>query len=218
MKNIKLLNTGLHPITVRYLFQLNRYVEFLGMIRLVCREGTPPMMLQIRIKNINAEFIKYCSLLTQAKLSGKKEEECIFFINNFYYIITKLMNFETIISQDDPYSFAKKFNNEVETYLLILFNDYFPSMTKLINKCVTSNELNASTMREKSAIDQNEVNYNKSIIDSTNKSVFSSVANEFNTTFRNKLTDIKKHIFSVFVNEENAKLIYKKFLEELIMK
>lgn len=186
---------------------------------MVCRDTTPPMMLQIRIKNINAEFIKYCSLLTQAKLSGKKEEECIFFINNFYYIITKLMNFESIISQDDPYSFAKKFNNEVETYILIIFNDIFPSMTKLINKCISNNELNATTIRDKTVIiDQNETNYNKTVIDNTNKQIFITVANEFNTTFRVKLGDIKKSIFTVIVNEENAKLIYKKLLEELIMK
>ena len=196
-----------------------RYVEFLGMVRMVCRDTTPPMMLQIRLKNINAEFIKYCSLLTQAKLSGKKEEECIFFINNFYYIITKLMNFELIISQDDPYSFAKKFNNEVETYILILFNDHFSSMTKLVNKCISNNELNVSTMRDKSLIvDQNETNFNKNIIDSTNKQVFTTIANEFNTTFRAKLVDLKKVIYVVIVNDENAKLIYKKFLEELIVK
>jgi hypothetical protein len=128
------------------------------------------------------------------------------------------MNFESIISQDDPYSFAKKFNNDVETYLLILFNDHFPTMTKLINKCVANNELNTSTMRDKSVMDQNEVNYNKSVIDSTSKQVFSSVANEFNTIFRAKLSDIKKFIFSVIVNEDSARLIYRKFLEELIMK
>ena len=123
------------------------------------------------------------------------------------------MNFKSIISQEDPYCFAKKFNNDVETYILILFNDHFPSMTKLINKCILNNEFNTTNVRE-----QNETNYNKNIIDSTNKQTFSSVASEFNSTYRVKFGEIKKSIFTVIVNEENAKLINKKFLEELIIK
>ena len=83
----------------------------------------------------------------------------------------------------------------------------------MINKCILNNEFNTTNVRE-----QNETNYNKNIIDSTNKQTFSSVASEFNSTYRVKFGEIKKSIFTVIVNEENAKLINKKFLEELIIK
>jgi len=212
VKNIKLINTGLHPITVRF-------VEFLGMIKLLCKD-TIPLMLQLRIKNINQEFIKYCSLLTQAKLSNKKEEDSVFFINNLYYIITKLHNFESITSQEDPQSYTKIFNNKIETYIYILFNDYFGSMTNLINKCVANLEIMNVSVRDpnKSMMDPNELTINKGVIDSLNKQVFVTTANDFNTNFRNKLNEIKKSIFNVIINDDNSKFIYRKFLEELILK
>ena len=48
----------------------------------------------------------------------------IFFINNLYYVLIKLNDFDAMKEENEPQSFYKVLNNKRETYLNILIKKF----------------------------------------------------------------------------------------------
>ena len=65
---------------------------------------------------------------------------------------------------------------------------------------------------------QNEVTFNQNEVNKVNKNELKNIAQHFNSKYRDILNVIKKDVFSNIKDQENAKMTYTKFLQELLNK
>jgi hypothetical protein len=140
----------------------------------------------------------------------------IFFINNLYYVLIKLNDFDAMKEENDPQSFDKVLNNKRETYLNILIKKHFDDINKIILKCISKNE-NADN-KTNQTIGQNGVIFLDSEINKLTKSELKTISQHFNSKYRDILNLVKKDIYSSIKDSENSKLTYTKFLSELLTK
>jgi hypothetical protein len=221
-KNTKLIVNGIHTVT----YKLG---EFLSMLNLICKYTTTTPMLISRIKQIQKHFNQFFYEITEnQKFSSNYEREeivTVFFINNLYYILTKLHDFDAIMAAEDPDSFDKTFNNKIENYCNIIFKRHFEELNKLLQSCLAKMEHSESvkdtnTTREinKSIMDPNEVNFNKSEIEKVNKNDLKYIGTYFNSKYRDIFESVKKDLYESVKDKENAKLIFKKFLNDIVVK
>ena len=144
--------------------------------------------------------------------NDREELITIFFINNLYYLLVKLSDFEAIKEEKDTESFDKVLNNKREMYLNLLINKYFEEMNKLLQRCVSKND-KASNIQQ-----QNEINFIEEEVNKLNKNDLKNVAQYFNSKYRDILNSVKKNIYNNITDNENAKITYTKFLNELLNK
>ena len=213
-KNSKLLVNGIHTVT-------HKLGEFLSMLNLMSKQTSSTPMIFAKVKNIQVAFNKFFYELTENyKFSNNNEREetvTVFFINNLYYLLKKLDDFDIIKEEKDPDSFDKVFNNKRETYLNILIRKYFDDMNKLIQNCLPKGEdNNIKTQQQQHQQQQNEVTFIQKEVAKINKNELKSIANHFNAKYRDILNNVKKDIFSNIKDQENAKTTYNKFLQELL--
>jgi hypothetical protein len=208
-KNPKLLNNGIHSIT-------HKVGELLSMINLINKNTTNTPMILVKIKEIQIEFNKFFSTLAETmKYNNNNDREeliTIFFINNLYYLLIKLNDFEAIKDEKDTESFDKVLNNKREMYLNLLINKYFEEMNKILQRCTPKND-KASNIQS-----QNETNFIESEVNKLNKNDLKTIAQYFNSKYRDTLNNVKKSIYSNITDNENAKITYTKFLNELLNK
>jgi vacuolar protein sorting-associated protein 52 len=219
-KNTKLLINGIHTVT----YKLG---EFLSMLNLICKHTTTTPMLLSRIKLIQKHFNQFFYEITENyKFNTNYEREeivTVFFINNLYYLLTKLHDFEAITASEDPDSFDKTFNNKMENYSNIIFKKHFEELNKILGLCMAKSD-NPETVRDttrdinKSIFDPNEVNFNKNEIDKITKNEFKLVGSHFNSKYKDIFDNVKKDVYESIKDKENAKLIHKKFLNDIVVK
>ena len=208
-KNPKLLNNGIHSVT-------HKVGELLSIINLISKNTTNTPMILVKIKEIQSSFNKFFSTLAETmKYNNNNDREeliTIFFINNLYYLLVKLSDFEAIKDEKDTESFDKVLNNKREMYLNLLINKYFEEMNKLLQRCVSKNDkaLNAQP--------QNEITFINEEVNKLNKNDLKNIAQYFNSKYRDILNSIKKNIYNNITDNENAKITYTKFLNELLNK
>jgi len=110
------------------------------MINLISKNTTNTPMILVKIKEIQLQFNQFFSTLAESmKYNNNNDREeliTIFFINNLYYLLVKLSDFEAIKDENDKESFDKVLNNKREMYLNLLINKYFEDMNKLLQKCL----------------------------------------------------------------------------------
>ena len=187
-------------------------------------------MLLAKIKQIQKQFNQFCAEITENnKFSNNMEREetvSVFFINNVYYILTKLHDFDTIMASDDSDSFDRIFNNKIESYINLLFRKYFEDLNKILQVCFVRNE-GMESIREKdpdmnnrSVLDPNDVSMvvDKKEIEKVNKSDLKNIAINFNNKYREILERVRKEISEAIKDKDNSKFITKKFLHELVNK
>jgi hypothetical protein len=221
MKNTKLLINGIHTVT----YKLG---EFLGMLNLIWKHSTSTEMLAMRIKVIQKSFNKFFYEISENNrfnnITEREEMVDIFFINNLYYLLTKLSDFQAIIFSEDSDAFDKTFNNKIESYMNILIKKYFKDIHRIISVCIVKNEQvennNANTTRDinKSIFDPNEMNFNKIEVEKLTKNELKLMSTNFTNKYRDLFDSAKKDIYESIKDKENAKLIFKKFLDEVIVK
>ena len=208
-KNPKLLNNGIHSVT-------HKVGELLSMINLISKNTTNTPMILVKIKEIQIEFNKFFSTLAETmKYNNNNDREeliTIFFINNLYYLLIKLSDFEAIKEEKDNESFDKVLNDKREMYLNLLINKYFEEMNKVLQKCVSKNDKNANNQA------QNEVTFIDEEVKKLNKNDLKNIAQYFNSKYRDILNSVKKNIYNNITDNENAKITYTKFLNELLNK
>ena len=208
-KNPKLLNNGIHSVT-------HKVGELLSMINLISKNTTNTPMILVKIKEIQNQFNQFFSTLAETmKYNNNNDREeliTIFFINNLYYLLVKLSDFEAIKEEKDTESFDKVLNNKREMYLNLLINKYFEEMNKLLQRCVSKND-KASNIQQ-----QNEINFIEEEVNKLNKNDLKNVAQYFNSKYRDILNSVKKNIYNNITDNENAKITYTKFLNELLNK
>jgi hypothetical protein len=220
VKNTKLLINGIHTVT----YKLG---EFLGMLNLICKYTSTTPMLLLRIKLIQKHFNQFFYEISENyRFNNNYEREemiTVFFINNLYYLLTKLSDFEAIIYSEDTDSFDKTFNNKMESFTNILIKKYFEDIHRILQNCMIKNEVletGRDTTREinKSILDPNELNLNKNEIDRLTKNELKSVASNFNAKYRDIFENVKKDVGESIKDKENSKMILKKFLDEIVFK
>ena len=208
-KNPKLLNNGIHSVT-------HKVGELLSMINLISKNTTNTPMILVKIKEIQIEFNKFFSTLAETmKYNNNNDREeliTIFFINNLYYLLVKLSDFEAIKEEKDTESFDKVLNNKREMYLNLLINKYFEEMNKLLQKCISKNDKSSNVQP------QNEINFIDEEVNKLNKNDLKNIAQYFNSKYRDILNSVKKNIYNNITDNENAKITYTKFLNELLNK
>ena len=208
-KNPKLLNNGIHSVT----FKVG---ELLSMINLISKNATDTPMILVKIKEIQQQFNQFFSTLAEPmKYNNNNDREELvtkFFINNLYYLLIKLSDFEAIKEEKDTESFDKVLNNKREMYLNLLINKYFEEMNKVLQKCVSKNDKAANNQV------QNETNFIDEEVKKLNKNDLKNIAQYFNSKYRDILNSVKKGIYSSITDNENAKITYTKFLNELLTK
>ena len=208
-KNPKLLNNGIHSVT----FKVG---ELLSMINLISKNATDTPMILVKIKEIQQQFNQFFSTLAEPmKYNNNNDREELvtkFFINNLYYLLVKLSDFEAIKEEKDTESFDKVLNNKREMYLNLLINKYFEEMNKVLQKCVSKNDKAANNQV------QNETNFIDEEVKKLNKNDLKNIAQYFNSKYRDILNSVKKGIYSSITDNENAKITYTKFLNELLTK
>ena len=211
LKNLKLISNGIHSVT-------HKLGEFLGMINLISKQTTNTPMIFAKLKEIQNLFNQFFYELTEnMKFNNNNEREemvTILFINNVYYLLVKLNDFEAMKEENDSQSFDKVLNNKRETYLNILIKKHFDEINKIIQRCISKNESN----KEKQTIGQNGVIFLDSEISKLSKNELKKIANNFNSKYRDILNVVKKEIYSSIKDPENAKLTFTKFLNELLIK
>ena len=203
MKNTKLFSNGIHSVT-------HKLGEFLSIINLISKQTTNTPMIFAKLKEIQNSFNQFFYELTEnMKFSNNNEREemvTIFFINNVYYLLVKLNDFDAMKEENDPQSFDKVLNNKRENYLNILVKKHFDEINKILQKCINKN--NQSSGQNIIFLD-NEVK-------KLTKNELKSAAQHFNNKYRDILNTVKKDIYSNIKDPENAKLTYTKFLSELL--
>ena len=211
LKNTKLFTNGIHSVT-------HKLGEFLSMINLISKQTTNTPMIFAKLKEIQNLFNQFFYELTEnMKFNNNNEREemvTILFINNVYYLLVKLNDFEAMKEENDSQSFDKVLNNKRETYLNILIKKHFDEINKIIQRCISKNESN----KEKQTIGQNGVIFLDSEISKLSKNELKKIANNFNSKYRDILNVVKKEIYSSIKDPENAKLTFTKFLNELLIK
>ncbi len=211
LKNLKLISNGIHSVT-------HKLGEFLGMINLISKQTTNTPMIFAKLKEIQNLFNQFFYELTEnMKFNNNNEREemvTILFINNVYYLLIKLKDFEAMKEENDSQSFDKVLNNKRETYLNILIKKHFDDINKIIQRCICKNESN----KEKQTIGQNGVIFLDSEISKLTKNELKKIANNFNSKYRDIINVIKKEIYASIKDSENAKLTFTKFLNELLTK
>jgi hypothetical protein len=208
-KNPKLLNNGIHSVT-------HKVGELLSMINLISKNTTNTPMILVKIKEIQNQFNKFFSTLAETmKYNNNNDREeliTIFFINNLYYLLVKLSDFEAIKEENDTESFDKVLNNKREMYLSLLINKYFEDMNRLLQRCISKND------KASNAQPQNENIFINEEVNKLNKNDLKNVAQYFNSKYRDILNSVKKNIYNNITDNENAKITYTKFLNELLTK
>ena len=208
-KNPKLLNNGIHSVT-------HKVGEVLSMINLISKNATDTPMILVKIKEIQTQFNQFFSTLAEPmKYNNNNDREELvtkFFINNLYYLLVKLSDFEAIKEEKDTESFDKVLNNKREMYLNLLINKYFEEMNKVLQKCVSKNDKVNNNQA------QNETNFIDEEVNKLNKNDLKNIAQYFNSKYRDILNSVKKGIYSSITDNENAKITYTKFLNELLTK
>ena len=208
-KNPRLLNNGIYTVT-------HKVGELLSMINLISKNTTNTPMILVKIKEIQIEFNKFFSTLAETmKYNNNNDREeliTIFFINNLYYLLVKLNDFEEIKDEKDTESFDKVLNNKREMYLNLLINKYFEEMNKLLQKCISKNDKSSNVQP------QNEINFIDEEVNKLNKNDLKNIAQYFNSKYRDILNSVKKNIYNNITDNENAKITYTKFLNELLNK
>ena len=208
-KNPKLLNNGIHSVT-------HKVGELLSMINLISKNTTNTPMILVKIKEIQNQFNKFFSTLAETmKYNNNNDREeliTIFFINNLYYLLVKLSDFEAIKEENDTESFDKVLNNKREMYLSLLINKYFEDMNRLLQRCISKND------KASNAQPQNENIFINEEVNKLNKNDLKNVAQYFNSKYRDILNSVKKNIYNNITDNENAKITYTKFLNELLNK
>ena len=208
-KNPRLLNNGIHSVT-------HKVGELLSMINLISKNTTNTPMILVKIKEIQNQFNKFFSTLAETmKYNNNNDREeliTIFFINNLYYLLVKLSDFEAIKDENDTESFDKVLNNKREMYLNLLINKYFEEMNRLLQKCVSKNDKASSVQPQNENIFINEE------VEKLNKNDLKNIAQYFNSKYRDILNSAKKNIYNNITDNENAKNTYNKFLNELLNK
>ena len=208
-KNPKLLNNGIHSVT-------HKVGELLSMINLISKNGTDTPMILVKIKDIQKQFNQFFSTLAEPmKYNNNNDREELvtkFFINNLYYLLVKLSDFDAIKEEKDNESFDKVLNDKREMYLNLLINKYFEEMNKILQKCVSKNDKNAINQA------QNETVFIDEEVKKLSKNDLKNVAQYFNSKYRDILNNVKKSIYSSITDNENAKITYTKFLNELLTK
>ena len=110
-----------------------------------------------------------------------------------------------------------KYNNnndreELITYLNLIINKYFEEMNKLLQKCISKNDKSSNIQP------QNEINFIDEEVNKLNKNDLKNIAQYFNSKYRDILNNVKKNIYNNITDNENAKITYTKFLNELLNK
>jgi hypothetical protein len=208
-KNPKLLNNGIHSVT-------HKVGELLSMINLISKNATDTPMILVKIKDIQKQFNQFFSTLAEPmKYNNNNDREELvtkFFINNLYYLLVKLSDFEAIKEEKDNESFDKVLNDKREMYLNLLINKYFEEMNKILQRCVSKNDKNANNQA------QNETAFIDEEVKKLSKNDLKNIAQYFNSKYRDILNNVKKSIYSSITDNENAKITYTKFLNELLTK
>ena len=209
LKNTKLFTNGIHSVT-------HKLGEFLSMINLISKQTTNTPMIFAKLKEIQTLFNQFFYELTESiKFNHNNEREemiTIFFINNVYYLLIKLNDFDAMKEENDSQSFDKVLNNKRETYLNILIKKHFDEINKIIQRCISKNESNKTNQ----TVGQNGVIFLDSEIAKLTKNELKKIAQNFNSKYRDILNVVKKDIYSSIKDPENAKLTYTKFLSELL--
>ncbi len=209
LKNTKLFTNGIHSVT-------HKLGEFLSMINLISKQTTNTPMIFAKLKEIQTLFNQFFYELTESiKFNNNNEREemiTIFFINNVYYLLIKLNDFDAMKEENDSQSFDKVLNNKRETYLNILIKKHFDEINKIIQRCISKNESNKTNQ----TVGQNGVIFLDSEIAKLTKNELKKIAQNFNSKYRDILNVVKKDIYSSIKDPENAKLTYTKFLSELL--
>jgi hypothetical protein len=220
VKNTKLLINGIHTVT-------HKLGEFLSMINLICKQTTNTPMLLSKIRQIQKNFNQFFYELTESyKFSNNYEREemvTVFFINNLHHLLIKLSDFEAIITSEDPDSFDKIFNNKRESYLNILFKKYFEELNRVLQVCIAKGDVNETirdTTREnnKGLFDLSEINFNLVEVEKLSKNDLKAIAQFFNAKYREVFETAKKEVGLAIKDPENAKIIFKKFLNEVVIR
>lgn len=208
-KNPKLLNNGIHSVT-------HKVGELLSMINLISKNTTNTPMILVKIKEIQLQFNQFFSTLAESmKYNSSNDREeliTIFFINNLYYLLVKLSDFEAIKDEQDTESFDKVLNNKREMYLHLLINRYFEDMNKLLQRCISKNDKSTNAQMS------NDIKFINEETNKLSKNELKNIAQAFNSKYRDILNSVKKNIYSNITDNENAKITYTKFLNELLNK
>ena len=97
-------------------------------------------------------------------------------------------------------------------YLSLLINKYFEDMNRLLQRCISKND------KASNAQPQNENIFINEEVNKLNKNDLKNVAQYFNSKYRDILNSVKKNIYNNITDNENAKITYTKFLNELLNK
>ena len=100
---------------------------------------------------------------------------------------------------------------------------HFDELNKILINCISKVDIIEScrdTTRDmnKSLFDPNEINFNKIELDKLTKTELRNASVHFNTKYKDIFETVKKDIYENVKDRENAKLIYRKFLNEFVIK
>lgn len=232
-KTTKYVNSsnGLHIATLKL-------GEFLSLITLVCIHTTQSPMLLSRIKQIqkqfnqfyhdvldNSNYVLYPSNTSffggsKSSIIYKEEVLCIFLINNLYYLLRKIEKFDLLISSTDSDSFNKTFHNKTESFINILFKKYFEDINRITAACTVVNS-NILDSKSSNIADYNTYNtytnqYNRIEMEKLDKNELSTITNNFAKKHKELIDNSKKDIYDSIKDADNAKAIYKKYLQEMV--
>ncbi|MCQ2816865.1 MAG: hypothetical protein MJ252_06335 [archaeon] len=212
IKNTKLLVNGIHAVT-------HKLGEFLSMLNLITKQTTATPMILAKVKQIQTLFNQFFYELTENyKFSSNNEREeivTIFFINNLYHLLVKLNDFDIIINEKDSESFSNILNNKRETYLSILIKKYFEEMSRVLQICISKTEDTSKDKKENMGV-PNEVNFIQAEVNKIGKNELKNISQHFTGKYREIMNAAKKEINNSIKDNENAKLTYTKFLQELL--
>lgn len=181
-----------------------------------------PMLIS-RLKQMQKKFNQFYFEISDKYRQGsridKEEAVTIFFINNLFYLITKLDNFEELTESEDADGFEKTFHNKVENYLNVLFVKYFEDMSKIIRLCslrvdAEMSVRNTTRNANNSVFDSADAQINLEEVQKLPLEYLEKVYDLFNGEYKARIRDIYKDISKSIKNSDNAKMIFRQFLKE----
>lgn len=210
LRSIKFASNGIHVVTLKL-------GEFLSLITQLCKSTTQSTMPLSRIKQIQKQFNQFYSEIVEGgrmTILEREEAVSVFFINNLFFLLNKLEGFDEILNSQDPEGFNKTFNNKIESYISILFKKYFEDINRITSACLAKSEQQS---QEYTSNNPSANEYEKAELDKLSKNELKIAAANFNAKYKDLVEAARKDVFEAIKQRDNARIIFKKFLHEILV-
>ena len=181
-----------------------KYVEFIQGLMII-NKISQSEILDIRIKRGSNLILELLKVMSEKQNSDTNK--LIFLINNFDYIIRFLKNKGIEVTDDNQIS--ADYKSFVEAYTTLSIQRYFRNLHDTVSMCCpnSKNEFEESKDIEVMGLPKN-----------ISRQQFEKLSDEFLSSWKSKIRDIRNVIEEQMGKNENSKIIFSKIMRDLMSK